>query len=107
MEPPFRSTLPASALSNDETRPGLRVSIPTPSRLVAQVGRFAGMTDIQVTDNTELARYEAHLDGALAGFAQYELRPGSIVFFHTEVDPAFEGHGIGSTLIKSSMADVR
>ena len=65
------------------------------------------MTDIQVTDNTELERYEAHLDGALAGFAQYELRPGSIVFFHTEVDPAFEGHGIGSTLITASLADVR
>jgi predicted GNAT family acetyltransferase len=65
------------------------------------------MTDIEVTDNTKLERYEAHLGGELAGFAQYELRPGSIVFFHTEVDPAFEGHGIGSTLIKQSLADVR
>lgn len=65
------------------------------------------MSDIVVTNNTELDRYEAHLDGELAGFAQYELRGGSIVFFHTEVDPAFEGHGIGSTLIKQSLADVR
>jgi predicted GNAT family acetyltransferase len=65
------------------------------------------MSDIQVTDNPELSRYEAHLDGQLAGFAQYELRPSSSVLFHTEVDPAFEGHGIGSTLIKQSLADVR
>ena len=65
------------------------------------------MSDIQVTDNTDLSRFEAHLDGQLAGFAQYDLRPGTIVFFHTEVDPAFEGHGIGSTLIKASLAEVR
>jgi predicted GNAT family acetyltransferase len=65
------------------------------------------MTDIQVTDNTELHRFEARLDGELAGFAQYELRGDSIVIFHTEVDPAFEGHGIGSTLIKQSLAQIR
>lgn len=65
------------------------------------------MSDIEVSDNPELNRYEAHLAGDLAGFAQYELRPGSIVFFHTEVDPAFEGHGVGSSLIKQSLADVR
>jgi len=65
------------------------------------------MSDIQVTNNTELSRYEAHLDGELAGFAEYHLRASSIVFTHTEVDPAFEGHGIGGAIVRQSLDQIR
>ncbi|MFL6023177.1 MAG: GNAT family N-acetyltransferase [Marmoricola sp.] len=65
------------------------------------------MSDILISNNTELSRYEAHLDGALAGFAEYHLRGSSIVFTHTEVDPAFEGHGIGGAIVRQSLDQIR
>lgn len=65
------------------------------------------MTDVTVTDNPDESRYEAHLDGGLAGFAAYELGEDRIVFTHTEVDPAFEGKGVGSALARAALDHVR
>jgi uncharacterized protein len=65
------------------------------------------MSVIEVSNNTELSRYEAHIDGQLAGFAEYHLRSSSIVFTHTEVDDAFEGHGVGGTLVRKSLDEIR
>ncbi|MQY03123.1 GNAT family N-acetyltransferase [Actinomadura macrotermitis] len=61
----------------------------------------------QITDNAGQGRYEIREDGALAGFAEYRLDAGSIVFTHTEVDPAFEGKGVGSALARGALDDVR
>lgn len=63
--------------------------------------------DVVVTNNPDENRYEARLDGALAGFAEYQLTDELIVFTHTEVDPAFEGKGVGSALAKFALDDVR
>jgi predicted GNAT family acetyltransferase len=52
-------------------------------------------------------RYEARLDGELAGFAQYRERPGLIAFIHTEVDPSFEGQGVGGELVGWALDDAR
>ncbi|WP_029135774.1 GNAT family N-acetyltransferase [Nakamurella lactea] len=65
------------------------------------------MSDVEVTDNSELHRFEARLDGALAGFAVYRREPGRIVFVHTEVDPAFEGRGIGGALARQALDGLR
>jgi uncharacterized protein len=65
------------------------------------------MTDISVTDNPDKQQYEATVEGTVAGFAQYEVKGGHIVFTHTEVDPAFEGKGVGSTLARVALDDVR
>jgi hypothetical protein len=65
------------------------------------------VSSVQVFDNPEEERYEAQVDGTVAGEAYYELQPGRIVFLHTEVDPAFEGRGIGSLLAKDALDDVR
>lgn len=65
------------------------------------------MSDVQVTDNPDASRYEAHLDGQLAGIAAYRLREGAIVFTHTEVKDAFEGKGVGSALARGALDDVR
>ena len=65
------------------------------------------MSDVQVTKNEDERRYEAHLDGALAGFAEYQLTDELIVFTHTEVDRAFEGKGIGGSLARFALDDVR
>lgn len=59
------------------------------------------------TNNPGLHRYEAHLDGELAGFAEYELTEKLIVFTHTEVDDTFEGEGVGSALARFALDDVR
>lgn len=62
----------------------------------------------ETSHNPEQHRYEAHLDGELAGFADYELRGDDlIVFTHTEVDDAFEGHGVGGALARFALDDVR
>jgi predicted GNAT family acetyltransferase len=47
------------------------------------------------------------VDGELAGAAYYELDEKRIVFTHTEVDDRFEGHGVGSTLARFALDDVR
>jgi len=65
------------------------------------------MTDISVADNPRESRYEATVDGTVAGFAQYKVKDGHIVFTHTEVDPAFEGQGVGSVLAREALDDVR
>jgi uncharacterized protein len=62
---------------------------------------------VRVRDNPEEQRYEAVADGKLAGFADYRAQPGLIAFVHTEVDVAFEGHGVGSTLIREALEDAR
>jgi predicted GNAT family acetyltransferase len=53
-----------------------------------------------VTDVTDQHRYEIRLDGQLAGFAIYHRRGGRVYLVHTEIDPAFEGKGLGSALAK-------
>jgi len=65
------------------------------------------MSDVVVTDNPEQSRYEARVDGELAGFSAYHLTKASIVFTHTEVLGGHEGHGIGSALAQFALDDVR
>jgi predicted GNAT family acetyltransferase len=61
----------------------------------------------EVTEDAGASRYEIRVDGELAGFAEYRLRPGRIVFTHTEVDGAFEGQGVGSALARGALDDAR
>lgn len=65
------------------------------------------MTDVVVTNNDSASRYEAHVDGLLAGFADYRLKDDAILFTHTEVDPTFEGQGVGGALARFALDDVR
>jgi uncharacterized protein len=60
-----------------------------------------------VTDNADERRYEAHVDGVLAGHADYQRTIDLVVFTHTEVDAAFKGQGIGGALARSALDDVR
>lgn len=62
---------------------------------------------ITVVDNFDARRYEIHIDGDPAGFAEYRVRPGMFVFVHTEIDPAYGGQGLGGTLASAALADVR
>ena len=62
---------------------------------------------LAITLNEPEHRYEAHVDGELAGFAVFSMRGDRIVFTHTEVDDRFEGQGIGSQLARHALDDVR
>ncbi len=61
---------------------------------------------IDVTDNVDAGRYEAHADGQQAGYIDYRIRDGRISLVHTEVHNDFEGKGVGSTLVKRALAKV-
>lgn len=64
-------------------------------------------TDLRVEENEAAHRYEAWVDGELAGYAAYIPAQGMLVFSHTEVEPVHEGRGIGSALARAALDDVR
>jgi uncharacterized protein len=61
----------------------------------------------EVTNNTELGRYEIHVDGRLGGFADYLLAGDVVVFPHTEVSPDLRGRGLAAQLVRAALDDVR
>ena len=62
---------------------------------------------LAITLNEPQHRYEAHVDGELAGFAVFSMQGDRIVFTHTEVDDRFEGQGVGSQLARFALDEVR
>jgi len=60
----------------------------------------SALTPLVFSDNETKHRFEAHRDGQLAGFAEYNVHPDALMFTHTEVLPAFEGQGVGSGLAR-------
>ncbi len=65
------------------------------------------VSSVRVVDNPDKNRYEAYVGDELAGFITYRTRPGAVVLVHTEVDEAFEGHGVGGDLAAGALADLR
>jgi predicted GNAT family acetyltransferase len=62
---------------------------------------------MDVTNAPEHRRYEARIDGELAGIAEYRASDRIVTFVHTEVMSAFEGKGVGSALVRGALDDVR
>ena len=60
-----------------------------------------------VRDNPDQHRYEIVVDGEVAGIAVYHQRGGRAIFVHTEIDPAYEGQGLGGQLARGALDDVR
>lgn len=65
------------------------------------------MSAVEVVDAPDRSRFEASVDGVVVGYAEYILTNDLIVFSHTEVDPSFEGRGVGSALVRHSLDAVR
>jgi predicted GNAT family acetyltransferase len=75
--------------------------------VAASASPDASSAEVVVRDNPDRGRYEAHAGSALAGFAEYHVQPGVVTVLHTEVDPAFEGQGVGSELVRRMVEDIR
>jgi predicted GNAT family acetyltransferase len=65
------------------------------------------LSDTEVTRDEAAQRYDLRVGGQLAGFAEYQTTPELIVFTHTVIEPQFEGQGLGSTLARAALDDVR
>jgi len=63
---------------------------------------------ITVRDNPAHHRFEAvDESGVVAGFAAYRRSEGAVELTHTQVDDAFEGHGVGSRLAQGALDALR
>lgn len=60
-----------------------------------------------IRDNIEKHRFEAELGDGSSAIAVYKLRPGKMIFIHTEVPSAHEGQGIGSALVRFALKSAR
>ena len=60
----------------------------------------------EIVNNPAKHRYELAVEGHIAA-TYYEIAGGVITFVHTEVPPELGGKGIGSTLIKGALDQVR
>lgn len=62
---------------------------------------------IDLTRDERGRRYVATVEGTVIGEAEFLLTPELVVFTHTEIDPTFEGQGVGSVLIRWALEDTR
>jgi uncharacterized protein len=63
---------------------------------------------IDVIDAPDRHRFEAVVDGRVAGVIGYEQpSPNVLTLTHTEVDPDFEGMGVGSELARRTLDQIR
>jgi predicted GNAT family acetyltransferase len=60
-----------------------------------------------ITDAEPAHRYEAHVEGDLAGFLDYIAKRGRIALVHTEVLPAYRGRGVAGELARFALDDAR
>jgi predicted GNAT family acetyltransferase len=68
---------------------------------------LADGTELELSDEPAAERFVARIDGAVVGAAYYTRRADSIVFTHTEVADAYEGHGVGSALARYALDAAR
>jgi uncharacterized protein len=65
------------------------------------------MTDTRVVDHEAAGRFDITVDGEPAGLAAYRRSGATIEFTHTEIDPKFEGRGLGSLLVREALDAAR
>ena len=62
--------------------------------------------NVDVINNEQKSRFENETDGRVS-VAEYELRPGAIVFTHTEVPQELSGRGIAQQLVRTALEHAR
>jgi uncharacterized protein len=63
--------------------------------------------ETSVVDNTAAHRFELRVDGEVAGFMTYKRDDPTLALNHTEIDPRFEGRGLGTVLIRTVLDNAR
>ncbi len=61
----------------------------------------------QVHQDERRGRFEIVIGLKTAGYTAYRDEPGVRVFTHTQVEPAFEGRGLGSRLAEAALDATR
>ena len=84
----------------DRVRPGLWPPNGPPSGTVGDMG-------VTVVDNPTDSRFEARVEGTLAGVSEYELTSDTISLLHTQVAERYEGQGVGSEIARYALDDAR
>ncbi len=62
--------------------------------------------EVKIIENTEKKRFEAEIDGRMA-FIEYIRAKQQIYLTHTEVPVALEGKGIGSSMVKQVLQQIK
>src|SRR5688572_22218614 len=62
---------------------------------------------VTVFDNPMASRYEARIDGVLAGISEYELTPDTIIVLDAVVAEEYEGQGVGTAIARYALDDAR
>jgi predicted GNAT family acetyltransferase len=63
--------------------------------------------ELIIVDRPEAQRYEALLEGEVAGFLEYRLAGPRRILLHTEVPPKYGGRGIGGALARHVVDEAR
>src|SRR4051812_42325866 len=61
----------------------------------------------RVVDNPAEHRFEIIADGEVAGLVTYQRAGATLSLLHTEIDPRFEGRGLGSVLVRGALDAAR
>ena len=62
---------------------------------------------VTIKENTVEDRFELYVNGMPAGILGYEKTDENYALTHTEIDPEFEGQGMGSKLITLALENIR
>jgi uncharacterized protein len=63
--------------------------------------------NVVVTNDAGARTYQATVDGKVVGTLIYEVEGARMVLTHTIVEPSAREHGIGSTLVRAALDEVR
>lgn len=59
-----------------------------------------------ITHNRDRCRFELRRDGEVIGYLEYEVDGEVASLTSTRVEPAFEGQGLGSRLVRFALDDI-
>jgi predicted GNAT family acetyltransferase len=62
---------------------------------------------LEVVDRPDASRYEVLLDGESVGVCNYRITDEGVLLPHVEVRPDLNGRGVGSTLARGALDDLR